>query len=118
MDVCLGFSFSAQELVVRLAAIWGDLTAAFGLPTRDAGSEDEHGTWPVALRASKLSVKSMALHLGGFSRYQQLPTGVSRVQLWSFTFSRFLSPKLGLRSSTPPPRKLRRLTMRLGLSLG
>ena len=90
MDVCLCFVFSAQELVVRLAAIWGDLTAAFGLPTRDVGSEDEHGTWPVALRASKLSVKSMALHLGAFSRYQQ-EFQVSRVQLWSFTF--FTCPK-------------------------
>lgn len=44
---------------MRLAALWGDLTAAFGLP-RDAAEREEDATWPVALRASKESVKSMA----------------------------------------------------------
>lgn len=52
------------ELVVRLAALWGDLTAAFGLPARDAAGEED-ATWPVALRASKESVKSMARCLDG-----------------------------------------------------
>lgn len=74
---------------MRLAAIWGDLTAAFGLPTRDVGSEDEHGTWPAALRASKLSVKSMALHLGGFSCYQEF----QKYNFGSFTFFTFSKPK-------------------------
>eukprot|EP00435_Cladocopium_sp_Y103_P065295 s1184_g27.t1 len=71
------------ELVVRLAALWGDLTAAFGLAqnaARDGGEED--ATWPVSLRASKENVKSMA------------------------RCDRSSSPP------SPPPRKLRRLTMR------
>lgn len=82
---------------MRLAALWGDLTAAFGLPARDAAGEED-ATWPVALRASKESVKSMARCLDG----SETAVWVS-LSLWSHITG---SKKLPQSSTIPVPNSL------------
>ena len=83
---------------MRLAALWGDLTAAFGLPARDAAPEED-ATWPGALRASKDSVKSMARCLDG-----------SETAVW-VSLNHITNDHSIPESSTIPPKSLKPSTL-------